>query len=301
MLSRFPTNSAPPEPPVSPENGHVLQVLNFSPVTSVHIRQWTDKDPTLAKVRDSLVASRRPQDDILQPYRKCWDELSVEQGCLLRGTRVVVPQKGREAVMKVLHEGHQGGTRMKTLARSFVWWQGIDKDLENVVSNCDSCQRTRHCPPKAPLHQWEFPSAPWERLHADFAGPFMNKMFLVVVDAHSKWLEVFPMSTTTAQVTIEKLRRILATHGLPRILTTDNGPQLISAEFQAFMKANGIRHIRSSPHHPATNGLAERAVQSSKEHVKRFRDGSLAEKLAKFLAWYQTYTPLDNPDRNSTC
>ena len=176
---------------------------------------------------------------------------------------------------------------MKALARSFVWWPGIDKDLENVVSSCDSCQRTRHSPPPAPLHPWEFPSAPWERLHADFAGPFLHKMFLIVVDAHTKWLEVIPMSTTTTQTTVEKLRSIFATHGLPRILTTDNSPQFTSAEFQAFMKANGIRHIRSSPYHPATNGLAERAVQSFKEHLKRFRDGSLEEKLAKFLAWYR--------------
>ena len=58
-------------------------------------------------------------------------------------------------------------------------------------------------------------------------------------------------------------------------------------EFQAFLKANGIRHIHSSPYHPATNGLAKRAVQSFKEHLKRFRDGSLTEKLAKFLAWYR--------------
>lgn len=70
-------------------------------------------------------------------------------------------------------------------------------------------------------------------------------------------------------------------------LTTDNGPQFTSAEFQAFLKTNGIRHIRSSPYHPATNGLAERAVQSFKEHLKRFRNGSLAEKLTKFLSWYR--------------
>lgn len=76
-------------------------------------------------------------------------------------------------------------------------------------------------------------------------------------------------------------------HGLPRTFMTDNGSQFTSAEFQAFMKSNGIKHICSSPYHPATNGLAERAVQSFKEHLKRFPDGSLQEKLAKFLLWYR--------------
>lgn len=76
-------------------------------------------------------------------------------------------------------------------------------------------------------------------------------------------------------------------HGLPQTFMTDNGSQFTSAEFQAFMKSNGIKHICSSPYHPATNGLAKRAVQSFKEHLKRFPDGSLQEKLAKFLLWYR--------------
>ena len=222
-----------------------------------------------------------------KPYLKCWEELSVEQGCLLRGNRVVIPSQGRKEVMELLHEGHQGGTRMKALARSFVWWPGLDGDLESVVKDCDKCQSTRHSPPQAPLHPWEFPAAPWERLHADFAGPFLGQMFLIVVDAYSKWLEVVPMSSATTNTTIERLRTIFATHGLPRVLVTDNGAQFTSSEFRAFTRGNGIKHVYSSPYHPATNGLAERAVQSFKEHMKRLPTGTIPEKLARFLFWYQ--------------
>ena len=57
-------------------------------------------------------------------------------------------------------------------------------------------------------------------------------MFLIVVDAHSKWLEVVPMLSTTSTVTIGKLRKIFATHGLPEMIVTDNGPQFISEEFR---------------------------------------------------------------------
>ena len=92
---------------------------------------------------------------------------------------------------------------------------------------------------------------------------------------------------STYAVTVEKLRNTFATHGLPRTFMTDNGSQFTSAEFQAHMKSNGIKHICSSPYHTATNGLAERAVQSFKEHLKWFHDGSLQEKLAKFLLWYR--------------
>ncbi len=68
---------------------------------------------------------------------------------------------------------------------------------------------------------------------------------------------------------------------------SDNGSQFTSTEFQAFMKGNGIKHISSSPYNPATNGLAERAVQSFKGHMKRFSSGTLQERLAQFLFWYR--------------
>lgn len=95
-------------------------------------------------------------------------------------------------------------------------------------------------------------------------------MFPVVIDAFSKCLEVSPLSAATSTVTIQHLCSIFATHGLPRSLVTDNGPQFTSAEFEAFMKNNGIRHIKSSPYHPVSNGLAERAVQCFKESMKKF-------------------------------
>ena len=88
-------------------------------------------------------------------------------------------------------------------------------------------------------------------------------MFLVVVDAHSKWPEVIPVSSTTSSSTIEVLRDLFARFGIPEEIVSDNGTQFVSEDFQAFIRSNGIRHITSAPYHPATNGLAERAVQTS--------------------------------------
>ena len=66
----------------------------------------------------------------------------------------------------------------------------MDNELEEKVGKCQKCQLSRHLPPKVPLHPWEWPQHPWARIHVDYAGPFMGKMFLLVVDAHSKWMEV---------------------------------------------------------------------------------------------------------------
>ena len=86
---------------------------------------------------------------------------------------------------------------MKSLARSDFWWPGLDSDQEHPAKSCQSCQAVKQAPPAAPLQPWTWPAKPWERVHIDFAGPFLSKMFLVATDAHSKWPEIFQMTQTT--------------------------------------------------------------------------------------------------------
>ena len=109
-----------------------------------------------------------------------------------------------------------------------------------------------------------------------------GKQFLVVVDAHSKWLEVVPVPNLTSQTIIDTLRSIFVTHGLPELLVSDNGPSFTSAEFQEFMKRNGIRHITSVPYHPASNGLAERAVQTFKTALKKTMPTDVADNTSQY-------------------
>lgn len=149
---------------------------------------------------------------------------------------------------------------MKTLARSYVWWPNLDKEVEAIAKNCHACQSVKSAPSKAPLHPWVWPAKPWQRLHIDFAGPFQGKMFFVLVDAHSKWPEVIPMSSTSATKTIEVMRNLFSSYGLPMQVVSDNGPQFVSQEFADFLKQNGVKHVRSTPYHPSTNGLVERFI-----------------------------------------
>ncbi|CAM5076807.1 unnamed protein product [Natator depressus] len=147
-----------------------------------------------------------------------------------------------------------------------------------------SCQGVRNAPQWAPLHPWDWPENPWQRIHVDFAGPLEGSMFLVVVDAHSKWPEVSIMQYTTAESTIQKLRGPFSHFGLPEQLMSDNGPQFISQEFQNFMKANRIHHITSAQYYPSINGLAERFVQTMKQALKSARgQHSVQKRLDTFL------------------
>ena len=165
--------------------------------------------------------------------------------------------------MQLLHEGHPGMTRMNAIAQGVVWWPGIDAEIERKVRECNKCQMHQKSQSLAPLHPWEWPNRPWTRLHIDFAGPFEGRMFLFTIDSHSKWLDVVPVSSVNSATTIRELRKLFANHGIPEIIVSDNGTAFTSAEFSEFTERNGIRHIRTAPYHPATNGLAERISQNS--------------------------------------
>ena len=287
-LSRLPLPDSPSAVPVPGELVLLFECLQHSPLKAAQIRTWTDKDPVLSRVRDRVLSGWRDTNEPeMKPYQNRSSELSVQDGCLLLGSRVIVPKQGRAQVREQLHESHPGIARMKGLARGYVWWPGMDKELEDKVKSCQKCQEHQKLPAAAPLHPWEWPSRPWERIHVDYAGPFMGRMFLVLVDAHSKWLHVDIVGTANSQSTIEKLRATFATHGLPETMVTDNGSVFTSTEFKEFCSGNGIHHITSSPYHPASNGLAERAVQTFKTVMKKSTSGSLESRVSRFLFNYR--------------
>ena len=90
-------------------------------------------------------------------------------------------------------------------------------------------------PKLTPIHPWEYPEGPWRRVHIDFVVPVEGKMFLVVVDAYSKWPEVMEMPNTTTQTTLDQLRSVFARWGIPQQVVSDNGPQFVAQEFERFM------------------------------------------------------------------
>ena len=274
---------------MEPELILLLQHLDESPVTVNDICKWTKRDPLLAQVLQ-FVEQGWPHkfDSSLAPYSSRSTELLVLDGCILWGARVVIPPQGQQAVLQELHTAHPGMTRMKALARMYVWWPGLDTDIEESVRLCDECQLNQSNPPLAPLNPWNWPTRPWARLHLDYAGPFQGHFFLIIIDAHSKWIEAFPATLPSSNVTIELLRPVFAQFGVPETVVSDNGSCFISDEFQQFLKSNVIKQITSAPYHPSTNGLAEKAVQIVKKGLKKTTTGSLKSRLAKILLAYRT-------------
>ena len=125
------------------------------------------------------------------------------------------------------------------------------------------------------------------RLCIDYEGACFGKYFLVLIDSHSKWLEVHLVSSTITAVTIEKLRFIFSTHGLPYIIVSDNGSVFTNKKFANFMTYNDITHVKSSLYHLSTNALAEQAVQTFKAGIKKLSKGTLESRLSYFLFHYR--------------
>ena len=288
VFSRLPLPEQPQEVPLPQELVCLLESVEISPVTVEQIKTWTDRDPVLAKVR-KFVQQGWPKsvDPVFRPYHSRQLELSIQENCLLWGSRIIVPKPGRTQLLVLLHEGHPGISKMKGLARSYVWWPNIDADLEAQVKQCNQYQLSRPSPPAVPTHPWDWPEHPWERIHLDYAGPFMGKMFLIAVDAHSKWMEVEMVDSATTQATVEHLRSMFARFGLPKVLVSDNGTCFTSGEFAQFTERNKIRHVKIAPYHPSSNGLAERAVQTFKLGMKKQLTGTIQTKLSRFLFHYR--------------
>ena len=110
-----------------------------------------------------------------------------------------------------VHVAHPGIVRMKGLARAYMWWHAMSDDIELCVKQCTICQSSRKMPPVTP---WDRTDKPWSRVHIDCAGPLEGKMFLLIIDSHSKWLEVHATSSSTSAATIELMRKAFASLGL---------------------------------------------------------------------------------------
>ena len=257
---------------------HVNQVTTTS---AAQIRNHTRRDPTLAKVLQH-VQSGWPEGSFhipVKPYANRKLELSVDSGFVVWGARVIIPTRLRSGVLNELHEVHTGVVRMKSLARSFVWWPNLDHDIEQVGKECNVCQQHAHLPVKAPIHICEWPKNLWDRVHVDYSGPIQASLILVLIDAYSKWIEVHVVCSSTSGVTIEHLSQIFARHGLPKYIVSDNGSCFTCEEFSKFVKQNRIQHIRTAPYHPASNGLAERDVPIIKNCVKQMVGGNMQNKI----------------------
>ena len=206
----------------------------------------------------------------VRPYFRHRQQLSLDREFLWMGTRLVIPVVLQNAVIRLLHETDSGIVAMKRLARRHFYFPNIDGKLEDCVAECISCQEKANMNPKNRLG----PKSPFVRVHVDHFF-FGGKAIFLVVDAYSKWVELFIHGTPTTERCITSLELVFTTHGYPETLLSDNHPCFKSFDMDVYWKSRNIKQLFSAPFLPYSNGLAERLVQATKRSLVRMDQRNL--------------------------
>ncbi|CAB3996901.1 Hypothetical predicted protein [Paramuricea clavata] len=189
-LSRLPLATTEDEENQSVDPVEAFHVSQFSmlPVTWQQVRKATQRDSTLAQVYEHVMKGWHENKDPnlrAQPFYSRRNELTMHQGCIMWGSRVVIPTKLRSEVLQILHESHVCVVRMKALARSYVWWPGIDLEIERMqwLPAGSTCPQMLNI---TPMRVAIYPLVTYSCRFCKFR-PFLAMIFLVIVHVHSKW------------------------------------------------------------------------------------------------------------------
>ena len=246
-------------------------------------------DNVLSKV--VIYLSTWPNEKIIEqnakPYFNRRNDLSLQEGVVMFGLRVVVPSTYRGIILSELHKCHRGIVRIDALSRIQVWYPGIDNDIKTVPLNLVMNAQKSKISLRSHKNPWNWPTNPFDRVHVDFFLRGMKKM--IYYDSYSKWLEIDCMTSTKSYDAIRVFHTLFSRFGFPVQLMSDNGPQFLSYEFDQFLKINDMKHIRSSAYHPCSKGGAERFVQTIKQDLKACSIALLdGKKLNYFLFGYRS-------------
>ncbi|UYV79263.1 K02A2.6-like [Cordylochernes scorpioides] len=207
----------------------------------------------------------------LKPYWKFKEELLEWQNLICRGNKLLIPKTQRSDILKILHASHQGRNITIALAKGFIYWPGMNKEIEELINNCSICQQTSRANLKEPMLPHQAPDYPWQKVGIDISQ-IESLRYLLIVDYFSNYPEIYKLQDMTTDTIIRKLKRTLSNFGIPETLVSDNGPPFFSKEFQNFTSTWNIVHVTSSPYHAQSNGMVERKVQTLKKLMKRCRE-----------------------------
>ena len=248
---------------------HVYQITQQLSARSDSLHQLrvsTQADGELALLKHTLMqgwpSSIKQAPPVLQPYWTFREELTVEDGLILKGTRIVT----NHAVGSYFETDSQRTFRLKQMqaaCKKTVYWPGMNDQLENLVLNCELCLKYSNSKckqePSLSLGQ-EVPLYPWTKLATDMFH-FEEASYLLAVDYTSRFQVVCKLTLMTGQHIASHFKLICSEYGWSETLVSDNGPCYTSEVFTNMMREHNVNHITSSPLYPQSNGLAEKYVQ----------------------------------------
>ena len=276
-FSRAPLKNDKPEIPADEINSQIHLVISSLLISDTKFEEIvgeTVTDETLQclikQIRDGWPESQRDVDPRMLAYHSYRNELSVVDGMVLKGDRILIPQSMRKNILNILHQGHQGIENVKQRARTSVFWPNIDNQITDIVNRCDLCQEYRNRQAQEPQISHAIPDEPWIKIGTDLFS-IGNQTYLIIIDYHSKYFDVYKLPDATARTVIEYTKKSFSKFGIPTEVISDNGPCYNAKKYKRFSKDWDFKHNTSSPSYPKSNGMAERTIQTVKKTIRKCR------------------------------
>ena len=246
---------------------HNIHTINFNPECLNIIRGATERDP-IHSMLYRLTLNGWPENFRSVPHIAChfWsyhDQLTVENGVLIKSDRVCIPPELQDRTLYDLHNGDLGVEKMIHLARSSVYWQGINSDIIDYVRWCTTCVKQKALQTVQPMLPHDVPDGPWQEIATDYFT-HSNKDYLLIADTFSKYPFIYSIHSKTHNSLIQCLQDLFSQFGMPLLFFSDNGPPFSSEPFSSFLTSLGIEHITSSPLYPQSNSFIERQIKTIK-------------------------------------
>ena len=254
------------------EHINQMEYVNVSESTQHQFQNATKADASLMElmlmVQHGWPEHRADVPVSIRQYFNYKDDITVQNGILFKGQRIIVPQSMQALMLRKTHSSHQGAEACIRRARDSLFWPGMGAQIQEMVSRCDTCNSLQPKQQKEKMMSWEIPTRPWQIVAQDL---FVHNHtdYLITVDFYSDYWEVDRMEDTTSQTVINYTKKQFARHGIPQRIVTDNGPQFVSAEYRKFTRDWDIDHVTSSPRHSQSNGKAESAVKIVKSLIQK--------------------------------
>jgi hypothetical protein len=250
-----------------------IEHLHFTDTKLTEIRSATTTDPALNELREVIFTGwPNKQQELPTSLRSFWsyrDELSIDDGLIMKGDRVFIPQVHRKSILQNLHTGHMGITKTQLRAKRDVYWPRINEDIEKMCKECAICEEPRKSQQSESMIPTDTPSRPWSVIGTDLFQ-IGDDTFLMIADYYTKFplVDKLPKQATSEAVA-NIMKRYCCIFGIPDIVRSDNGPQYVGQAFAKLTEEYGFRHITSSPKYPQSNGFVERHIGTVKPIMKK--------------------------------
>ena len=260
------------------------------------LKDSMQRDPILATVyqltQQGWPHQRRHVPRLARRYWDFRDELSTDDGMLLKGPRLIIPGELQEEYLSHLLEGHLSANKLQENAKQHMYWTGIDADIEDYTKRCQECIK-RSQAPKEPLQPHDIPEGPWRKLGIDYFT-FDGNSYVLICDYCSKFPFLYRAKTSFWSLR-DRLIDLFSIEGYPDEIVSDNGPPFQSKEFAKFLSGLGIKHTTSSPGYPRSNGFIERHIQTVRNMLSKSSNTQSFQEVLADLRTTRIGTGLPSP------